>query len=94
MSEFGAGVDIRHGSPDDLHVDQATKATNYEDTVKQLDTYYGIGWTSFYSLPFSIMILIRFSFDYSETSIAALSELYHRTIPSDEHRSASGLDTG
>ncbi|XP_059616848.1 probable phosphorylase b kinase regulatory subunit beta isoform X1 [Phlebotomus argentipes] len=33
---------IRMGSIDDINLDQFLKITNYEDTVKQLDIYYGI----------------------------------------------------
>lgn len=43
MSEFRSAVEGRHGSLEDLNLDQVAKATNYEDTVKQLDNYYGIG---------------------------------------------------
>lgn len=28
---------------DSIYLDQFLKVSNYEDTVKQLDTYYGIG---------------------------------------------------
>lgn len=34
---------LRQGSIDDINLDQFLKITNYEDTVKQLDIYYGIG---------------------------------------------------
>uniref|UniRef100_A0A1B0FY80 Uncharacterized protein n=2 Tax=Phlebotomus papatasi TaxID=29031 RepID=A0A1B0FY80_PHLPP len=32
---------VRMGSIDDINLDQFLKITNYEDTVKQLDIYYG-----------------------------------------------------
>lgn len=36
--------DLRsNNSVDDVHLDQFLKVSNYEDTVKQLDIYYGIG---------------------------------------------------
>lgn len=34
---------MRQGSIDDINLDQFLKISNYEDTVKQLDIYYGIG---------------------------------------------------
>lgn len=34
---------MRQNSIDDVHLDQFLKISNYEDTVKQLDIYYGIG---------------------------------------------------
>lgn len=34
---------MRQNSVDDVHLDQFLKISNYEDTVKQLDIYYGIG---------------------------------------------------
>lgn len=33
----------RQGSLIDLDIDMFLKISNYEDTVKQLDIYYGIG---------------------------------------------------
>lgn len=33
----------RQPSLDDMNLDQFLKISNYEDTVKQLDIYYGIG---------------------------------------------------
>ncbi|KAJ6632945.1 putative phosphorylase b kinase regulatory subunit beta, partial [Pseudolycoriella hygida] len=33
---------MRQNSIDDVHLDQFLKISNYEDTVKQLDIYYGI----------------------------------------------------
>lgn len=33
----------RQASLEDIHLDQFLKTSNYEDTVKQLDIYYGIG---------------------------------------------------
>ena len=33
----------RQPSLDDINLDQFLKISNYEDTVKQLDIYYGIG---------------------------------------------------
>lgn len=35
--------DGRHNSLEDINLDQFLKTSNYEDTVKQLDIYYGIG---------------------------------------------------
>lgn len=36
--------DLRsNNSVEDIHLDQFLKVSNYEDTVKQLDIYYGIG---------------------------------------------------
>lgn len=34
---------MRQGSIDDINLDHFLKISNYEDTVKQLDIYYGIG---------------------------------------------------
>lgn len=34
---------MRQNSMDDVHLDQFLKISNYEDTVKQLDIYYGLG---------------------------------------------------
>lgn len=33
----------RKQSLDDINLDQFLKVANYEDTVKELDVYYGIG---------------------------------------------------
>lgn len=33
----------RQNSLEDINLDQFLKTSNYEDTVKQLDIYYGIG---------------------------------------------------
>lgn len=33
----------RKQSIDDINLDQFLKVANYEDTVKELDVYYGIG---------------------------------------------------
>ena len=34
---------VRQGSIIDLDIDMFLKISNYEDTVRQLDIYYGIG---------------------------------------------------
>lgn len=34
---------LRQGSIDDINLYQCLKISNYEDTVRQLDIYYGIG---------------------------------------------------
>ena len=34
---------MRQNSLEDIHLDTFLKISNYEDTVKQLDIYYGIG---------------------------------------------------
>jgi len=39
----GAPDSGRHNSLEDINLDQFLKTSNYEDTVKQLDIYYGIG---------------------------------------------------
>lgn len=36
-------IDTRKQSLDDINLDQFLKIANYEDTVKELDLYYGIG---------------------------------------------------
>lgn len=36
-------VPQRQASLDDINLDQFLRISNYEDTVKQLDIYYGIG---------------------------------------------------
>lgn len=36
-------VPKRQQSLDDINLDQFLKIANYEDTVKELDVYYGIG---------------------------------------------------
>lgn len=39
----GAEPQTRKQSLDDINLDQFLKIANYEDTVKELDVYYGIG---------------------------------------------------
>lgn len=34
---------MRQGSIDETNINQYSKISNYEDTVRQLDIYYGIG---------------------------------------------------
>lgn len=34
---------MRQGSVDETNMNQYSKISNYEDTVRQLDIYYGIG---------------------------------------------------
>lgn len=46
-TESGSG---RQNSLEDMNLDQFLKTSNYEDTMKQLDIYYGIGWQNFYSI--------------------------------------------
>ena len=36
-------LNTRQGSVYDLDIDMFLKISNYEDTVRQLDIYYGIG---------------------------------------------------
>lgn len=45
MREFRDSIDTqtRKQSLDDINLDQFLKIANYEDTVKELDVYYGIG---------------------------------------------------
>lgn len=34
---------MRQNSTEDVNLDQFLKVSNYEDTVRQLDIYYGMG---------------------------------------------------
>jgi hypothetical protein len=34
---------VRHGSLCQIEIDMSLKLSNYEDTVRQLDIYYGLG---------------------------------------------------
>lgn len=42
-TDSGISTSGRHNSLEDINLDQFLKTINYEDTVKQLDIYYGIG---------------------------------------------------
>lgn len=79
------GQDRKH-SMDDINLDQFLKIGNYEDTVKELDIYYGIGSTFRHMKP--IVMLIAQFFD-SETTVAPISKPHFRTVSSvvNRHRS-------
>lgn len=49
MREMMDSIDAqnRKQSLDDINLDQFLKIANYEDTVKELDVYYGIGKCAF-----------------------------------------------
>lgn len=76
---------------DDINLDQFLKIANYEDTVKELDIYYGIGKCANY-LHMNEFVRLIYLFEYfshSQTAIASFSKSNFGIVPGviDRHRS-------
>jgi hypothetical protein len=47
---------MRHGSLCQIEIDMSLKLSNYEDTVRQLDIYYGLGKLCYLAIQFHCCI--------------------------------------
>lgn len=70
----------RKQSLDDINLDQFLKTANYEDTVKELDVYYGIG--KYLRFDFVVVVVIdnkshTYSLDKHVYSVALILNIFY-----------------